>query len=67
MRGFGFVLGYLLGNKEARDWCIKQVCKASCIIDREVKKTPLFKLFDLKEKTDDGKTESNKRENPIED
>lgn len=53
MSGLGkFIIGYVLGNKSARDWCIKQICQASCIVDREIKKTPLAKVF-IKEKKDD--------------
>ena len=46
----GLIIGYLLGNKKARDWLAKKICQASCVIDKELKKTPLGKL--LKEKKD---------------
>lgn len=38
MRGFGIVIGYILGNETARKWCWGQICKASCVIDKELKK-----------------------------
>jgi hypothetical protein len=46
MRGLGnLIIGYILGNAKARDWCIKKICQASCIIDSELKKTPLGKIL----------------------
>lgn len=51
MQGLGkFIIGYILGNETARKWCINKLCQASCVIDSELKKTPLAKLF-IKEKT----------------
>ena len=47
----GLIIGYLLGNKQARDWLARKICQASCVIDKELKKTPLGKF--LKENTDD--------------
>lgn len=38
MRGFGIIVGYILGNEQARKWCWGQLCKASCVIDQELKK-----------------------------
>lgn len=38
MRGFGIIIGYILGNEKARKWCWGQICKASCVIDQEFKK-----------------------------
>jgi len=38
MRGLELFIGYLLGNKTAREWCIKQLCQASCFVDKELKK-----------------------------
>lgn len=45
MRGTSLLLGYLIGNKEARKWCIKKLCQASCFVDQEIKKTPLGKML----------------------
>lgn len=54
MQGLGkFIIGYILGNKTARDWCIGKLCQASCIIDAEFKKTPLGKMLIKTEKKDD--------------
>lgn len=52
----GLILGYLLGSKTARDWCVKKICQASCLIDKELKKTNLWKL--LTEKRDDDISET---------
>lgn len=52
MRGFGFIVGYILGNEAARKWCIEKICQASCIIEEEMKNTPLGKIL-IKEKEDD--------------
>lgn len=38
MRGLGIIIGYILGNAAARDWCIEKICQASCIIEKELKK-----------------------------
>ena len=53
MRGFGIIIGYILGNEKARNWCIEKICQASCIIDNEFKKTPLAKMLTKTEKKDD--------------
>lgn len=61
MRGLGLVVGYILGNATARKWCLDNLKKASCIIDKEIKKTPLGGMLlaivpdkqNLKEKDDD--------------
>lgn len=55
MQGLGkFIIGYILGNKTARDWCIDKLYQASCIIDSELKKTPIGKmLIKTEEKKDD--------------
>jgi hypothetical protein len=45
MRGLGLVVGYVLGNATARKWCLDNLKKASLIIDQELKKTPMGKLF----------------------
>lgn len=59
MRGLGkFIVGYILGNDAARNWCIKKVCQASCVIENEFKKSELGKMFsqtstaEVKEKRD---------------
>lgn len=51
MRGLGMILAYIMGNKKARDWCIDKICQASCIVENEFKKTPLWLIF--KDKKDD--------------
>lgn len=54
MRGLGkFIIGYLLGNKDTRDWCISKICQASCLIENEFKKTPLGKILTKEKKDDD--------------
>ena len=54
MQGLGkFIIGYILGNKTARDWCIGKFCQASCIIEQEMRKTPLGKMLSKTEKKDD--------------
>lgn len=66
MQGLGkFIIGYILGNKTARDWCINKLCQASCIIDEEFKKTPLGKMLIKTEKKDDGKSYRSE-EKPVE-
>lgn len=67
MRGLGIIIGYILGNKAAREWCFNKICQASFIIDKEVKKTPLVKLFEVKEKNNEGKNECDKGQSPIKD
>jgi hypothetical protein len=52
MRGLGIIIGYILGNAAARDWCIEKICQASCIIEKELKKTPMAKLI-IKDKKDE--------------
>lgn len=47
----GLIIGYLLGSKKAREWLVGKICQASCLVDKELKKTPLGKL--LKEKKND--------------
>lgn len=57
MQGLGkLIIGYILGNETARNWCIKKVCQASCVIDSEFRKSPLAKILITekeKEKKDD--------------
>lgn len=62
MQGLGkFIIGYILGNKTARDWCIEKICQASCIVDNELKKTPLGKmLIKTEEKKDDNVSKTDK-------
>lgn len=57
MRGFGLLIGYIIGNKQARDWVIHKICQTSCIIEDEFKKTPLGQIF-TKEKEDDDVSET---------
>ena len=57
MRGFGLIIGYIIGNKQARDWVIHKICQTSCIIEDEFKKTPLGQIF-TKEKEDDNVSET---------
>lgn len=46
MRGLFLVLGYILGNKEARDKCISMLKQTSCVIDDTIKNTELGKMID---------------------
>jgi hypothetical protein len=57
MRGFGLIIGYIIGNKQARDWVIHKICQTSCIIEDEFRKTPLGQIF-TKEKEDDDVSET---------
>lgn len=41
MRGLDLVIGYVLGNKTARTWCLNKLKQASVTIDKEMKKSPL--------------------------
>nr|DAU20397.1 MAG TPA: hypothetical protein [Caudoviricetes sp.] len=51
MQGLGkFIIGYILGNEKARNWCIEKICQASCIIEKELKKTPIAKLVNKESK-----------------
>ncbi len=52
MRGFGIIFGYIIGNKDTRDWLVHKICQASCLIDKEIKKSSLGKLF-IKENNND--------------
>lgn len=53
MRGLGLLIGYILGNEKARNWCIQKICQASCIIEQEMKKTPLREVLGKDKKDDD--------------
>jgi hypothetical protein len=53
---FGIILGYIIGNKQTRDWIIQKVCQASCLVENELKKSPLGQLF-IQEKKDDNVSE----------
>lgn len=53
MRGLGLLIGYILGNEKARNWCIQKICQASCIIEEEMKKTPLGEVLGKDKKDDD--------------
>ena len=57
MRGLGIILAYVMGNKKARDWCINKICQASCIIENEFKKTPLWLMFTENKNDDIPKTD----------
>lgn len=57
MRGLGIIIGYIIGNKQTRDWVIHKICQTSCIIEDEFKKTPLGQIF-TKEKKDDDVSET---------
>lgn len=46
MRGLFLALGYILGNKDARDKCISMLKQTSCVIDETIKNTELGKLVD---------------------
>lgn len=46
MRGLLLALGYILGNKDARDKCVSMLKQASNIIDKEVRNTEIGKLID---------------------
>lgn len=50
MRGLGLIIGYILGNEMARKWCLDNLKKASVILDKEMKKTPIFKNLSSPEK-----------------
>lgn len=41
----GLIIGYLLGNKRAREWLADKICQASCVIDKELKKTPIWNIL----------------------
>lgn len=53
MRGLGIIIGYILGNEKARKWCVEKICQASCVIEQEMKKTPLGKILEKDKKDDD--------------
>lgn len=53
MRGFGIIIGYVIGNKNARDWIIRKICQASCIVENEFKKSPLGQILTQEEKNED--------------
>ena len=53
MRGLGLIIGYILGNEAARNWCIEKICQASCLVEREFKKTPLGQILEKDKKNDD--------------
>lgn len=53
MRGLGLIIGYIIGNEKARNWCIEKICQASCIVEKEFKKTPLGKILEKEKKNDD--------------
>lgn len=45
MRGLGLILAYLLSNEKTRNWCVDKICQASFIVEKELKKTPLWLIF----------------------
>lgn len=57
MRALGIILGYVMGNKQARDWVVKKICQASCFVEHEFKKSPLGKVF-VQERKDDNISET---------
>lgn len=46
MRGLLLAVGYVLGNKDARDKCLSMLKQASNIIDREIRNTEIGKMID---------------------
>lgn len=46
MRGLLLAVGYILGNKEARDKCMSMLKQASNIIDKEIRNTEIGKMID---------------------
>lgn len=46
MRGLFLALGYILGNKDARDKCVSMLKQASNIIDKEIRDTEIGKMID---------------------
>lgn len=46
MRGLLLAVGYILGNKEARDKCISMLKQASNVIDKEIRNTEIGKIID---------------------
>jgi hypothetical protein len=53
MRGLGIIIGYILGNEKARNWCIEKICQASCIVEKEFKKTQLGQILTKDKNNDD--------------
>lgn len=62
MRGLGLIVGFLLGNKETRDWIFNQFNQASRSIDEQIKKTELGKIFS---QTQVAETEDKKQKNVV--
>lgn len=46
MRGLFLAVGYILGNKEARDKCLSMLKQASNVIDKEIRNTEIGKIID---------------------
>ena len=46
MRGLFLAIGYILGNKEARDKCLCMLKQASNVIDKEIRNTEIGKIID---------------------
>lgn len=65
MRGLDLVIGYIIGNKTARTWCINNLKKASLIVDKEIKKSPLGKLVSAitTPETKESQSENKEKEN----
>lgn len=53
MRGLGIIIGYILGNEKARNWCIEKICQASCIVEKEFEKTQLGQILTKDKNNDD--------------
>lgn len=49
MRGLGLIIGYILGNAQARQWCINMLRQTSCAIEKDFMKTELGKIFSNKQ------------------
>lgn len=52
------LIGFLIGNKKAREWCMAKICETSCLIDKEI-------LSKMKKKDNDDVHSSNKTKSEI--
>lgn len=46
MRGLIIILYCIIGNEKTRNWCLDKICKASCVIEKEFRKTFMEKNND---------------------